>query len=634
MKKIGKFLLLMAGMTFLLMFCDLDEEDTGSETLIGESGDPNETWAVYWYLCGSDLESEAGAATDDLYEMMEAELPENVQVVIQTGGSGYWYYDEIDPEQTERYVYEDGELQLVDSQPLANMGEAGTLADFLSFCKANYPADKTMALFWNHGGGSVTGAAFDENFEYDSLTLGEFHEAFASVYDLSEEDPPLEVVGFDACLMATIDTAAAFSDISRYMVASEEMEPGNGWYYTDWLQALGDDPGMNGARLGQHICDTFMEDCGWYGMEDEATLSVIDLGKTGPLLEAYENMGEEALERAKEDPSFFSELGRKAEKTENYGGNTRDQGYANMLDLGHLAGNCEELLPQSTQLVLDSLKDCVLYQVKGEYRDHASGLSCYYSYNGDWEELKAYERESCSSSFPELYDYGLSGEVPELKTEEEYPLYIDDEDYVVLEVDQETLDKLKSVSFKLAYFDEEEDIMILLGQDNDIDMDWEHGIFRDNFRGVWGAIDGYPVYMEICYEEEDYTAYSVPILLNGKEYNLRVIYDYEDEEFYILGARKGLDNNGMGDKNLVQLQPGDEITTIHYAAALSEDNNFTPVEMDTFQVTKDTSFGETDMGDGDFLMLFELTDVKNNHAYSEMIQLTVDGDYVDIEIMD
>ena len=37
-------------------------------------------WAIYWYLCGSDLESNYGSATEDLSELMEAELPENVKV--------------------------------------------------------------------------------------------------------------------------------------------------------------------------------------------------------------------------------------------------------------------------------------------------------------------------------------------------------------------------------------------------------------------------------------------------------------------------------------------------------------------------------------------------------------------------
>ena len=40
---------------------------------------------------------------------------------------------------------------------------------------------------------------------------------------------------------------------------------------------------------------------------------------------------------AAQDPAFFAELGRAASQSENYGGNTREQGFTNMVDLGDLA---------------------------------------------------------------------------------------------------------------------------------------------------------------------------------------------------------------------------------------------------------------------------------------------------------
>ena len=55
--------------------------------------------------------------------------------------------------------------------------------------------------------------------------------------------------------------------------------------------------------------------------------------------------------------------------------------------------------------------------------------------------------------------------------------------------------------------------MLLLGTDNDMNADWDTGVFTDNFRGVWGALDGKLVYMELSGESEDYTIFSVPILL-------------------------------------------------------------------------------------------------------------------------
>lgn len=84
------------------------------------------------------------------------ELPENVTVVIQTGGAAQWQNDVVEADKLQRFVYNSEGLQLVDEQPSASMGDSETLADFLLFAKENYPADKTAVIFWNHGGGSVS----------------------------------------------------------------------------------------------------------------------------------------------------------------------------------------------------------------------------------------------------------------------------------------------------------------------------------------------------------------------------------------------------------------------------------------------------------------------------------------------
>ena len=62
----------------------------GEVSVTTESVSTDTEWAVYWYLCGSDLESNYGSATNDLAELMEVKLPESVKVVIQTGGASVW----------------------------------------------------------------------------------------------------------------------------------------------------------------------------------------------------------------------------------------------------------------------------------------------------------------------------------------------------------------------------------------------------------------------------------------------------------------------------------------------------------------------------------------------------------------
>ena len=102
-------------------------------------------------------------------------------------------------------------------------------------------------------------------------------------------------------------------------------------------------------------------------------------------------------------------------------------------------------------------------------------------------------------------------------------------------------------------------------------------------------------------------------------------YSYTDEEYSILGARRGIDDNGMADKNLVQLEPGDEITTLHYAMTISGDEEEPEqVPVDTITVTEDTVFTEEDLGDGNFVIFYEMVDMQNNSYYSDLAYFAVE----------
>lgn len=616
------------------------------------AGSKDGSWAVYWYLCGSDLESEGGFASADLQELLEVQLPENVTVVIETGGAQQWQNDLVDGSVLQRYVYDSDGLTLVDEQPSASMGDGETLADFLRFASENYPADRTAVVFWNHGGGSVSGASFDELYDYDSLTLSEMYAAFASVWEPDTESPPLELVGFDTCLMATVDTAYTFCDLSRYLVASEETEPANGWYYSQWVQALADDPSMDGAALGCVICDAYYAGCQAVETQDSATLSVTDLSNIGPLLEAYERYGAQALSAAAEDPGFLSRFSRAAAGSENYGGNTREQGYTNMVDLGHMARRTAEDLPEA-QAVLDALEQCIVYRISGKYRSEATGLSCYYSYSGDVTDLNGYITQGAGAAFKYLYAYQLTGELdqdgmdymaqlgvsslPELTSLaamdwDGAPLTLSDDGCAVLTLGPKADSILAGIGFSLYRLDQENDAMLLLGTDNDLIADWESGTFTDNFRGVWGSIDGCLVYMELSGEGDDYNLYSVPVLLNGDVWYLQVVYDFTDETWSILGARQGIDDSGMADKELRQLRPGDEVTTVWYMATLSDDDDFAPYEAQRFTVTADTAFDEMDLPDGEYLMIFEMWDAQGNTAYSQGVDFLVESGDISVSL--
>ena len=647
---LGMFLLVL-----VLSGC-MDEDVTKARAQFPDAYERDDTWLVSWYICGSDLESEYGAASADLEELMEAELPPNVRVLILAGGTQEWQNDTF-TRPLNLYLYDADGLHELERMNDADMGDPQTLAHFLRYGEENYPADHRVFVFWDHGGGSAAGVCADERTE-NMLRLNDLRQAFSDVYGDNPAEPPYELIGFDACLMASYETAASLEGYTRYMVASEEMEPGNGWNYDAWVGALGDNPAMGGARLGEVICDSYLAGCREEDTEEEATLSVIDLARLPALTSAYEQYSRDVLARAAHlSPAFFAALDRAAQRAENYGGNTREMGYANMVDLAGLAEETAREFPSAAALVR-AVDDACIYKVHGDYRRRGGGISSYYSYDGDEDGFSAYVDQDAALMEQKCLLYTmLYGQLPDEATEllagqsptgrinalptqrqqifntaalEDRAVDVDRNGNAFVRLSQAEMDMISSVRCNLLYIGEEENVILYLGSDANVDADWDSGVFKDNFDGTWPMLDGHPVYIEIVEEGDDYNLYSIPVKLNGRECNLQVAYSYADGKYRILGARRGLEPNGMSDRNLILLKQGDVVTTIHYAmSATGDDEDFTPVEVDTFRLGSHPVVRDEEVGDGTYGYLFEFVAPAGESALSNFAVFEIEnGDIV------
>jgi hypothetical protein len=204
---------------------------------------------------------------------------------------------------------------------------------------------------------------------------------------------------------------------------------------------------------------------------------------------------------------------------------------------------------------------------------------------------------------------------------DEFPITIEDDGTSVLNLGPKIAEALSGVYFYLMGVADEG--VLLFGKDNDLETDWDNGIFKDNFRGVWPAIDGHFIYLEIDTEEDDYTLYQVPILLNGRPRNLYVRYDYgENEGYTIIGARKEIDEHGASDKRLRKLRPGDEITT-RFWVMLADEEDGVYVDLETFTVTRRTSIEEQDLDDGKYIFFYDMVDAQDNTRLSANVYFTI-----------
>ncbi|MDD3212218.1 MAG: clostripain-related cysteine peptidase [Eubacteriales bacterium] len=598
--------------------------------LADTASDAGNTWTVLLYLCGTDLESEDGAASSNLGELMAVNVPENIHFIIETGGTSQWQTGGIDPEALQRWEMTADGISLADEQPLASMGDAQTLGDFLSWGVQSYPADHYMVVFWDHGGGAASGLVFDELFDDDSLSISELSSG------LTAAGVRFEVIGFDTCLMATLENAAAISAYGNYMVASEETEPGGGWNYTDWLQYLCDHPETDGLGLGTEICDSYMEKCESEGEAEMATLSVTDLTAMDDLLTKFDTMAAE-MTGVTSDITTYQAFVQGVRRAENYGGNNDNEGYTNMVDLGDLAVNTENVLSETAVALLDSLFATVKYNVKGQKRSEANGLSVYYPLSVNNDELTVYaDTAATSGNYLRFIQaiantdweapQGTADDVPVVSTavqEDDYSIdlstYVTEDDYYALEIGGD-MDSVASVNFGIYYLDYDYNEYLMLGVDNDIMDDWDNGYFEDNFRGVWPTINGCFCEPTLLAETDEYNLYTIPILLNGRETSLRAAYVWDSEEdghFEVYGTWDGIDSDtGMSARDIIQLQDGDEVTLLFDAVNwdTGETNTY---EMDSFTVNGDVTMEESDLIDGEYLYQYIVTDVFGRVFYSD-----------------
>lgn len=104
----------------------------------------------------------------------------------------------INPNRIQRFEYYKGEFREVYDEPLQSVTDPKTLTSFLKFCKEEYPADHTMLVLWNHGGGAF-GYGHDSIYNH-LMSLKDIRTALEGAYEPNQKDPAFDIIGFDACL--------------------------------------------------------------------------------------------------------------------------------------------------------------------------------------------------------------------------------------------------------------------------------------------------------------------------------------------------------------------------------------------------------------------------------------------------
>lgn len=611
---------------------------------------------VLIYMVGSNLESENGLGTTDLHEIGNAiknsgNPDAEVKVIVETGGCSQWKTDfDIDPEKLQRFEVGADELILKDEVESKNMANPSTLADFMAYGIKAYPADKYDLILWDHGGGSVMGFASDELYSGSMMRLNKLQKAFEAV------DAHFEFIGFDACLMGTVETAYMLAPYADYLIASEEMEPGDGWFYTNWIDMLYKDPATSAEELGKQIIDDFASTNESSG--ELYTLSLIDLKKIGAVYDALVDFGGSS-NKAIENKQYVTISKARSDARDFGNGNYEQVDIIDFATKSDVEGN--DKLDQA-------VSDSVVY-FKTNMKN-ANGLAMYYpcSYLDEYDRMVGIFK---ALDFDESYTDSLSGFCTVMAQSDESTkngegyskekwykadlagLYRGETDLGLpgklnfKELDGETVIDMTPEQFDdMTYCGMEvwADNGVGLTQ-NGVDCDWGTSEGGDyivaSYDGAQMTINGEPApyFMEQIGIMADDTTYQfgyIPAMMNGDtEIKLWIeVLIYPNGEFatnvcgYWIVDEMDFEG-GDSVRNLKQFEKGDKIQFIYNFCDYDLGNVQRMPAGKKIKAWKGLEIGYSIMVSDKVWVRFELEDVYKNRYYTDMIE--IDSDYLETE---
>ena len=340
---------------------------------------------VMVYMCGSDLETLNGSATADIEEMLQSSFDaDQVNLVVMAGGSRRWDRDLRSGEACViEFFKKRGELKsrVVRPKPDVNMGDPETFTGFIQESLLLYPAKEYALIIWDHGQGPLEGVCLDELNKPDRITL----DGLAEGLDDAALPKKLSWVGFDACLMGTVEVANAVAPYAEYMIASQAEEPPTGWNYS-FLKGIELDSST--VETGMRIVDAYFDANA--DSAGEINLSCIDLSAIPEIEDSMNAMFLDlsALLNA-ESFSRFSSLRTGATGFGRDKSASQMSGDYDLVDVASLCDCFDEIVPEGARRVRDAIAQGVRYS--RAQPENCSGLSAYHPFRNRWQYVSGWK---------------------------------------------------------------------------------------------------------------------------------------------------------------------------------------------------------------------------------------------------
>lgn len=221
----------------------------------------NEPWTLMVYMGANDTQL-ASYAEQNLQDLLNAPRNPRVQILVQIERQG----------EAERWRIRENEEPIPEIVQGANVADSEQLTAFLSWAKTMSQGHRRALVLWGHGDGwdqdiwqpevvervrSISPRGlFGGNTADGKRAMLPNHRISQAIHDANLE---LDVLGFDGCTMATLETLYEFSDNADYLVASQHLVPLQGWNYFGLLTAMNQEHPQNVQMLINQVLQAYRE---------------------------------------------------------------------------------------------------------------------------------------------------------------------------------------------------------------------------------------------------------------------------------------------------------------------------------------------------------------------------------------
>jgi clostripain len=407
-----------------------------------------DTWTVMLYQDADDQILEEDVFTD-LNEAERIGSTNKVNLVAQIDRYKGGFKGKQDFSTAKRfYLTQDDDLEVVHSKEIADLGEVNmadgkTLIDFVSWAAKAYPADRYVLILSDHGSG-WPGGWTDGDFKSkpenilingwdDMLFLNELDDALAKIQKQTGIEK-FDIIGYDACLMSSLEVLSMTAPYADYAVVSQETEPSMGWAYSAFLKKLVSNPKIDSAELAKSIVDSYISEDTLI-VDDKArakyisrtyeggeamsasqlakeeiktvTLAAIDLSKVSDVISSLDNL---VAPLSKINQKVIAGSRSHAKSYESVFGEDYPSPY---IDLGNFAkliqkDSTSEAVGTAAQQLQTAIKKAVIAEKHGPSQKGSNGISIYFPnsklFKADGSDYKAYVATAKRFSEQSLWD--------------------------------------------------------------------------------------------------------------------------------------------------------------------------------------------------------------------------------------